>query len=331
MIYIHGSGHFHPENIIDNQFLEELDIGTTNEWILERVGIESRRTVLPLDYIRQTKNSNIQEAHEASFYTNAQTGAKAGLAAIANAGLKREDIGLVISGSCTPQFSCPAEACTIAAEMDVDATAFDLNSACSSLAAQLNFINLMKEDALPDYILIVNPENNTRSMDYSDRNSAVLWGDCSSAMIISTRISGRFKVAQSMLTSTPKGYDKVQFPLYGHFKQDGRAVQTFAIKRSVSIINKFRETISGEFEGQVKFIGHQANLMMLNSVCHRTEIVPENHFYNVDKFGNCGAAGGPSVFSQYKEQFNNGDLLIIAVVGSGLSWGGVLIEVGENK
>jgi 3-oxoacyl-[acyl-carrier-protein] synthase-3 len=66
MLYLHGIGHFHPENIITNRFIEELDIGTDEAWILERVGILERHTVLPLDYIRRTKNSDPRAAHEAS-------------------------------------------------------------------------------------------------------------------------------------------------------------------------------------------------------------------------------------------------------------------------
>lgn len=62
MLYLHAMGHFNPENVISNKFLEDLDIGTTNEWIMERVGIENRRTVLPLDYIVQTRNQNPQAA-----------------------------------------------------------------------------------------------------------------------------------------------------------------------------------------------------------------------------------------------------------------------------
>ena len=74
MLYLHGMGHFHPENVITNRFLEELEIGTDEAWILERVGIRERRTVLPLDYIRQTKNRDPRAAHEASLYRNAETG-----------------------------------------------------------------------------------------------------------------------------------------------------------------------------------------------------------------------------------------------------------------
>jgi 3-oxoacyl-[acyl-carrier-protein] synthase-3 len=67
MLYLHGMGHFNPENIISNKFLEDLDIGTSNEWILERVGIANRRTVLPLDYIKETKNADFRAAFEANW------------------------------------------------------------------------------------------------------------------------------------------------------------------------------------------------------------------------------------------------------------------------
>jgi 3-oxoacyl-[acyl-carrier-protein] synthase III len=60
MLYLHGLGHFHPENELDNAFLESLDIGTNELWITSRVGIKNRRTVLPLDYIRQTRNKDLR-------------------------------------------------------------------------------------------------------------------------------------------------------------------------------------------------------------------------------------------------------------------------------
>ncbi len=332
MIYIHGIGHFHPENMIDNKFFENLDIDTNNDWIMERVGISKRRTVLPLDYIRHTKNLNPLAAQEASLYTNAQTGAKAATHALKRAGLKKEDIGMVISGSCTPQHSCPAEACTIAAELGIEAISFDINSACSSVAAQINFINMMQPELLPDYILIVNPENNTRQIDYSDRSSSILWGDCSSALIVSTKILAPLRVRESYLESSPKGWDKVRFPLGKHFQQDGRTVQTFAIKRCLAMIKKMRNQLKVSQSLNMKFIGHQANLRMLESVCRIGEIKTENHFSNVENFGNCGAAGAPSVLSQYWDEIKDGDFLTLSVVGAGLSWGGILLEkVGENK
>src|SRR5688572_9959055 len=111
MLYLHGLGHFHPENVIDNAFLESLDIGTNDEWILERVGIAERRTVLPLDYIRQTRNADPRAAHEASLYSNAQTAARAAELALERAGLQASEIGMVIAGGCSAQYLIPAEAC----------------------------------------------------------------------------------------------------------------------------------------------------------------------------------------------------------------------------
>lgn len=326
-MYLHGAGHFHPENIIDNQFLESLDIGTSDAWIMERVGIQTRRTVLPLNYIRETKNSDPATAREASIYTNAETGARAAILAAQVAGINMSDIGLVISGSCTPQFACPAEACTIAGTLDLDVPAFDINSACSSLAAQLHYLFSMRE--LPDYVLIVNPENNTRAIDYSDRTQAVLWGDCSTAIIVSKNIPSKYKIIQTCFTSNPKGWEKVMFPVGGHFSQDGKAVQRFAIKKSIEIIRKLRQSVPAESAGDLKFIGHQANLLMLQSVCGFAEIGSSNHLYNVDKFGNTGAAGAPSNLSMNWDSFRPGDFVLMAVVGSGLSWGGALMEVAE--
>ncbi|MCG8571635.1 MAG: ketoacyl-ACP synthase III [Spirochaetes bacterium] len=327
MIYIHGCGHFRPENTITNQFLTELDIGTNESWILERTGIHERKTILDLEYIQQTKNANPLAAKEASLYTNAQTGASAAEMAIARAGITKEEIGLVISGSCTPQSCCPAEACTIANQLEIEVPCFDLNSACSTIGMQMNFINTMQPDKLPQYILLVQPENNTRHIDYRDRSTAVLWGDCSTAVVVSTQIPSPFRIQHSMIQSSPAGQEKVVFDINGHFRQDGKSVQKFAIRKSVALIEHFKQFIEPEKINQVKMIGHQANLVMLNSIVTRTNINPENHYFNINKYGNCGAAGSVSVLSENIEQFKTGDNIIVAVVGSGLTWTGFLIEV----
>jgi 3-oxoacyl-[acyl-carrier-protein] synthase-3 len=328
MMYIHGLGHFHPANEIDNAFLDDLDIGVDTAWIMDRVGIESRRTVLSLEYIKATRNADPREAAGASRYSHAETGALAARQAIEAAGIHAGDVGMVISGSCTPQTSCPAEACTIAAALGVEAPAFDINSACSSLAAQLHFLDDMRPGRLPDFVLLLQVENSTRAINYNDRNSCVLWGDCSTAQVLSPRVPARLKLTHSLFDSDPKNCDKVRFVQAGHFTQEGRAVQTFAIRRSLAILSELRERVGIERAARMKFIGHQANRGMLDNICRSAGIKPENHWFNVDHFGNCGAAGAPSVLSQNRHRLREGDLLSLAVVGGGLSWGGMLIEVG---
>ncbi len=320
MLHLHAIGHFHPPQIIDNAFLESLDIGTNDEWILERVGIRSRHTVLPLDYIRQTKNRDVRAAQEAATMNNAQTGAEAGRVALARAGLTTKDIGMVLSGCCSPDECIPAEANRVAAALGVDALALDISSACSSFASQLYFLEAMRPEKLPDYIMVVNPENSTRVVDYSDRSSCVLWGDCSTAAIVSPRVPGKWRISQTYLKGDPAGADKVVVPRIGHFRQQGAEVQKFAVRRTCELY----EALSGG--GQPAFIGHQANLRMLESVARRCEVPAGKHFYNVDRRGNVGASGAPSVLSENWDSPELGDQLALCVVGSGLTWAGMLLE-----
>jgi 3-oxoacyl-[acyl-carrier-protein] synthase-3 len=322
-------GHFYPENVLDNAFFESLDIGTNDQWILERVGIHTRHTVLSLDYIRTTYNADPRAAAEASLYSNAQTGARAATIALERAGLVPSDVGLVIAGGCSPQNSIPAEACQIAAELGIEATAFDLNSACSSFAAGLHFLFSQRPETLPEYVLLVNPENTTRTVDYRDRSSAVLWGDGSTAAVVSTRVPSRLRVKATTLHSDPSGWSKVLIPGGGHFAQNGSAVQAFAIRKSSETLVELR----GHLENpQAYFIGHQANLTMLRSVCERQDVRPDRHLYNVDRFGNCGAAGAPGVLSQNWDLFIPGDEIALVVVGSGLTWGGLALQfLGESS
>ncbi len=321
-------GHFHPPNVMDNDFLTSLDIGVDKNWVMERVGIRERHTVLPLDYIRETRNVNPRASAEASAFSDAQTGAKAAGHALSRAGLSPKDIGMVIAGGCSPQLSIPAQACLTAAELQIECPSFDVNSACSSFAAQLHFLSSMRPETLPDYILVVNVENTTRTVDYNDRRTAVLWGDCSSAAIVSPRAPGRASVEASLLRSDPSGWKHVLIPAGGHFQQDGQAVQSFAIRKTIAT---FTELTAGlPPESQPAFIGHQANALMLDAVCRRAQITPERHFSNVDRYGNCGAAGAPSVLSENWDKITN-EYLGLVVVGSGLTWGGLLLHFSDTN
>lgn len=319
-LYLHGLGHFHPENVIDNAFLESLDIGTTDAWILERVGIRTRRTVLPLDYLRTTRNADPRGAAEAALYTNAQTGARAARMALERAGLHASDVGMVVAGGCSPDFAIPAEACAIAAELGIEAPAFDLNAACSSFGAQLHLLRSM--EGLPPFVLVANPENNTRVIDYRDRSTAVLWGDGSSAAVISTTVPARLRCDRTAFGSSPAGWREVTIPRTGHFVQHGSAVQRFAIKTTCGLVEELLPP------GGI-FIGHQANGLVLEAVCRRMGIEPERHLHNVERFGNTGAAGAPTVLSESWDELRDGTGLALATVGSGLAWAGARFTVGE--
>jgi 3-oxoacyl-[acyl-carrier-protein] synthase-3 len=310
-------GHAHPEPEIDNRFLEELEIGTDDAWILERVGIRSRRTVLPLDYIRQTRNRDPREGLEAATASNATLGAAAARMAIQRADIAVSDIGMVIAGNSATDTSAPAEACNVAAELGLEVPAFDVSSACTSFYVHLYLLSLMDPTRLPDWVLLVAPESLTTTVDYNDRSSAVLWGDASAAAVVSTRHPARARILGNEIASSPTARDKVVVPRGGHFRQEGRTVQMFGIKRMVAGVSRLRDSFE-QPDRRFHFVGHQANLRMLENVQNTAHIAPERHHTNVEWYGNTGAASAASVLSMRWEKWRDTDDVAVAGVGAGL-------------
>ena len=326
-LFLHGLGHFHPENEITNRFLEELEIGTSDEWILERVGIRSRRTALPLEYIRTTRNRDVRAAAEATLYRTSELGRRAAELALQRAGVDRSQIGMLISGSSAPDWASPADACTVAAALGIDVPAFDVNSACTSLLAQVHLLSLMDPARVPDFVLLVAPDSLTKTVDYTDRTAAVLWGDAGAAAVVSTRVPGRAQLLGSTLASRPTAYDKVVVPRTGHFSQEGRTVQAFAIRESAKLYNGLRESFESDAR-TLHFVGHQANFRMLEAICERCGIDRDRHHSNVEWFGNTGAASSASVLSMNWEKWQPRDDVAVVGVGAGLTWSGYLVRFG---
>jgi 3-oxoacyl-[acyl-carrier-protein] synthase-3 len=327
-LYVHGLGHAHPDNEITNRFLEDLEIGTNDEWILERVGIRSRRTVMPLDYIQQTRNADPREARRVAEFSNADLCTQAARLAIERAGISANEVGMVLSGSSAGDDHSPATACGIARQLELEVPAFDVQSACTSFYVQLWMLAQMREDALPDYVLVTGCDSLTTTVDYNDRASAVLWGDGGAAAIVSTRHASSARVLGNTVESSPAGYDKVLIPRVGHFSQEGRTVQMFGIKRMTRCVRALRD----QFEDRSRvfhFVGHQANLRMLESVRDKCDIAPENHHTNAEWFGNTGAASAASVLSQNWDKWSPRDDIAVAGVGSGLTWASYLLRFEE--
>jgi 3-oxoacyl-[acyl-carrier-protein] synthase-3 len=328
-LYLHGIGHFHPPTIIDNAFLEALDIGTSNEWILERVGIRERRTVLPLDYIRETRNADTRAADEAALCSSLDLAEHAAELALKRAGISARDIGLVVAGGCCPGANLPADAARLAARLQMVVPSFDLNAGCSSFGAQLHVLGAMHA-ALPEFVLVVNAEATTRVVDYAERSAAVLWGDCATAAVVSPRVAAPLRLAGSGIDGDPRGAAAVSIPRFGHFKQQGSAVQRFAIKTMLSCLRRSLERFSALPQGdagRTRFIGHQANRLALEHVRKSARLDDSDHWQNVASFGNTGASGGPSVLSQHWSELAGGDRLAMALVGAGLSWAWLELEV----
>ena len=315
MLFIHGVDHWHPDTVIDNAFLTDLGIGTDATWIERVVGIRTRRTVLPLEYIRSSRNRDPRQAEAVAAWKEPQAAALAAAGAVRKAGLNPDDIGLIVSGGCGSAATSPALACRIAAALGVSVPCLDISSACSSFVVQLDVLSRLHPHDAARFILLASAEHLTRSVDYTDRSTAVLFGDAATAMVVSPRAESRAWVAETFVETLPRLCEEVVIPAGGHFRQNGRLIQATAITQSVAAIRRAAPA-AGE---SPYFIGHQANLAMLQQICKLGDIPPERHLYNVDRFGNCGTAGTASVLSQHWDRFAGGDAVILNQVGAGIT------------
>ncbi|WP_158945021.1 3-oxoacyl-ACP synthase III family protein [Granulicella sp. S190] len=316
-LYIHGIGHFHPPNIIDNKFLENLDIGTSAAWIDERLGIRERRTVLDLDYIRTTKNSDVRAAIDASLYTNTDTSERAARMALRRAGIHASEIGFVLSGSSGPIHSSPPEACMLADRLGIVPVAFDVNSACNTFLTHCSVAQAWLGQHECDYGLLVQAENFTRSLDYSERTNCSLMGDATTAVVVSTKHASCFSLEQIRIAALPSLWQAAVITAGKHFIQRTAAVKEFALAY-------LQRGIPSDHDSFVVF--HQANLRILETSISKLGIPPERHLYNVDRFGNCAAAGSVSVLSENWDRLSQESASVaISTVGAGLTYGSAIL------
>lgn len=320
MLSILGIGHAHPPNRITNAFLEELGVAE-EKWSMQRVGIRERRTALPLDYIRKTRNANPMDAFELVDEAGVSATQQAAQMALRRAGISSKDIGLVISGSSAPTYTSPAQASRLAAALDLEVPAFDTAAACSTFALHMYLASGLTREAIPDYALLIQHEFLSASVDYTDRNTAILFGDCVTAAIVSHVHPGRLEVRKTVFEGYPSQWKKITIRAGSHVHMNGVPVQNYAVRQTAALLNKI--AISGI---RPIFVGHQASMSILDSVCRVQALAPSEHWFNVDWFGNSGGAGAPSVLSEHWEEIDESTTISLVVVGAGLSAGAVSLS-----
>lgn len=324
-LYILGIGDSHPDTFIDNKFLEDLDIGTSAEWIMDKIGIKTRVTSLPLDYIKETRNQDPRLALEAASMTPTDMGVKAAKKALKNAGIKAEQIGLLIVNCCTPNLTLPTEAQRIARELGIAPRSYEVFSACPAFALHMDYINNFSEENLPEYVLCISTAALTQHVNYNDRTDGAIWGDGAAAWVVSAKHSGKLKVLDTYFTSDPLRCQAVVIDTFGFFRQDGRAVRDFSVRQTVRLIKRMEEKFEIDWNRDT-FIGHQANQTMLRQIINNREIPDSNHWSNVTEMGNQAGAGAPAVLAENWGSIKSGQKVAVGVVGAGLSWGSVLLE-----
>ncbi|SMF33517.1 3-oxoacyl-ACP synthase III family protein [Pseudobacteriovorax antillogorgiicola] len=328
--FIHGMGHYHPNTVLNNDFFDELDIGSDAQWVEDRTGIRSRRSVLTVSDLIAMKE---QRTTLTELRAQGRVQSIADIAELAWKNLQENtkhsfaDPDLVICGTSVPDYAIPANACTISQRLGFPSASFDANSACSSFVVNMHLARGLVHSGLNQKIAIFNPERYSLRIDFRDKNSCVLFGDGSACSYLSHEPKpGSLKVVDTFIASDPEGYELVQIPDDGYFSQNGRAVQKFAITRTIEATRAIMDRNQLGPDDIHYFAGHQANLRMITSATERLGFDPDKHIFNVDEYGNQGAAGAPAVLSMNWNRFKTGDRIIVTVVGSGLTWGAALLE-----
>jgi len=327
VLNILGIGSFSPDIIIDNRFIVSLGIDTSEEWIMEKIGIVTRCTTLPLDYIRETRNQDPSQAMKVAKFTPTEMAVKAAEVALQRAGIKAGDIGLVICDCCTPVELAPAEAQRIARALGLGfgVPAYDVFTACPAFALHVDFLNSFKEEKLPDYVLCVCTAALTHSVNYNDRTDGAIWGDGAAAWVVSAKHPGRLKVLYSFYSADTSRCDAVVVDRFGFFHQEGRAIRDFSVRQTVRLIRDAEGRFDLDWKRDI-FIGHQANATMLQQIINNRGIPESNHWHNVETVGNQAGAGAPASLAMHWDEIAKGQKIVVAVVGAGLSWGTLVLE-----
>ena len=299
MLSILGMGSSHPSVRLTNEMLESMDIGTNATWIIDKIGIESRLTSLPLEYILSERNQDIKKAASLALATPTTLAVSAAKEAIKVAGIDISKIGLIICNCCTPDDVSPPESQRIAASLGLNTIpAYDVFTACPAFALHMDFLNNFEETHLPEYVLCVSTAALTQHVNYNDRSDGAIWGDGAAAWIVSAKHVGKLSLVGSEFNADPTRSQAVVVQRYGHFCQDGRAVRDFSVRQTVRMIKKLEEQYALDWSKDI-FVGHQANRTMLEQITNNREIPASNHWFNVTNVGNQAGAGAPAVLAAH--------------------------------
>lgn len=320
---ITGIGSYVPERILSNAELEKL-VDTTDEWITTRTGIRERRMAGP------------EEA-------TSDLAARAARQAMAFAAIGPEAIDLIIVATITPDMPFPSVACLVQDKIGATrAAAFDLQAACSGFIYALEVGQQFIMSHTYDTVLVIGAEKLSSIIDWTDRNTCVLFGDGAGAAILQNRPRSHGLITACMgadgskagLLCMPAGGSRIpaspdSIASRLHFlRMDGR--ETF--KNAVMAMCTAAEEALARCELTIDrircIIPHQANRRIIDAVATRLGASPDRVFVNVDRYGNTSAASVAIALDEAVRsgQIHRGDLLLLLVFGAGLTWGAAVIE-----
>lgn len=318
-----GTGHSYPEGILTNADLERI-VETSDDWITTRTGIKQRRKAAPGEYTSQ-------------FATRASR------QAIERARLDPSDIDLVLCATVTPDQILPSTGCIIQAELGAHrAAAMDLVAACSGFLYGLTLANTMIQTGQSRYALVVGAEILTQYVDYTDRQTCVLFGDGAGAAvlgavdpergILSARIRSDGRYEEQLFSpggGTRRPPSAETLAAGDHFfKMRGNELFKIAVRSMADISREVLDEAGLRPEDVDLLIPHQANQRITDAVAAKLDLDPARVYSNIAMHGNTSSASIPIALDECVEagRIKEGDVVLMASFGGGVTWGGVLMR-----
>lgn len=323
---ITGWGSCVPEKVLTNEALARV-VDTSDDWITRMTGIKERHVV--------------SSEHE----TTALLATRAGRDALMVAGLPPSRLDLIIVATVTPEYAFPSTASIVQDALGAaSAGAFDLSAGCSGFLYGLNLAQGYVLSGMADNVLVIGAETLSRIVDWTDRNTCVLFGDGAGAVVLSA-CTDRCGVLATELGSDGSGGELLIVPAGGshqppsqetvsngsHFvKMNGREVFRFA----TTVMPRATENVVKKAGWQLSdiqlIIPHQANTRIIESAAKRLGLPLEKFFINLERYGNTSAASIPIALTEAVTQgiVHPGDKLVLVGFGAGLTWAAAAIEWG---
>lgn len=306
-LHVVGTGRYVPPHKLTNADLEKM-VETSDEWIVSHTGIHTRHIA------KEEKTSDMAT--------------KAALQALAKSNYDKNLIDVIIVATITGETTTPSMANLVQAKLDLNhrpIMCFDVNAACTGFIYALDVASALLDSKRYHSALVIGVESLSKIMDYSDRNTCILFGDGAGAMIV-TRGSAQ---EGAYFFSASEGDIEDTLTVCKTLTMKGPKVYRFAVNIVESCIRKTLQETKLTFEEIAKIIPHQANLRILASVAESLQVSLDKFFINLSKYGNTSAASIPLAIDEYLEQSprQKGQRLLCVGFGGGLTWGTALITL----
>ncbi len=318
-------GQYLPEKVLTNFDFEKM-IETNDEWIRTRTGISERRIL----------------EHGAT----SDLGANAAKDLLQKRKISPEEIDVIIFATVTPDMFFPATACLVQEKIGAkNAWGFDLSAACSGFLYALTIGSQMIEAGRYKKILVIGADKMSSILDYTDRNTCILFGDAGAAVLLEPSSDEKFGIIDHKLYVDGKGapnlymkgggslnpptHETVNQKMHYLF-QDGKTVFKSAVIGMADVSAEIMQRNNLKSEDVQWLVPHQANLRIIDSCAERMGLDKSKVMINIDKYGNTTAATIPLCLSEWWQagKIKKGDNLILSSFGAGYTWGALYMRWG---